>query len=147
MQKSKKLLKACLENANIQLYYTCMVSFYLASCLFMWSLCLKYYIQICIHEQIKKKSALNHMRFWYISHSVLFGNSHFPLVFWEFFDHTMVSGYQMLAVAGLSLAMGVEPFSGWIPDVTTTTISSNKDSDKCADLSKPLLFVTTKKGF
>ena len=26
----------------------------------------------------------------------------------------------MLAVAGLSQAMGVEPFSGWIPDITTT---------------------------
>ena len=27
----------------------------------------------------------------------------------------------MLAVAGLSQAMGVELFSGWIPDTTTTT--------------------------
>ena len=31
------------------------------------------------------------------------------LVFWELFDRTMVSGCQMLAVAGLSQAMGVEP--------------------------------------
>ena len=31
----------------------------------------------------------------------------------------MVSGCQMLAVAGLSQAMEVEPFSVWIPDTTT----------------------------
>ena len=30
----------------------------------------------------------------------------------------MVSGCQMLAVAGLSQAMGVESFSGWILDTT-----------------------------
>ena len=30
----------------------------------------------------------------------------------------MVSGCQMLAVSGLSQAMGVESFSGWILDTT-----------------------------
>ena len=36
------------------------------------------------------------------------------LVFWEFFDRTMVLGCQMLAVVGpLPGYMGVEPFIGW----------------------------------
>ena len=47
----------------------------------------------------------------------------------------MVSGCQMLAVAGLSQAMGVESFSGWILD---TTMFNTRLRTNCGSLNNDL---------
>ena len=52
-----------------------------------------------------------------------------PISFFVFlFDRAIVSGCQVLAVAGISQAMGVELFIGWIPLIHNTYISTHLES-------------------